>query len=321
MDFRSHCAAGRVIVISLPKNKGVVLVKVINHYPAQIDTQRCVGCGVCVQICPRHVLVREDGQKVPAVRQDRACFNCAQCVAVCPRAAISLPDIRPEDLAPVQPALTVSEAQMTQFFKTRRSCRNYTDTPLRREEIEKLLDIAAYAPTGKNWRLVKWVVVSDPERVHAYAAECARILGRVGPVLFSGGQFVSPTANRMMRYDKQQCADIQQQCCEMAEEVAAGQDTILCGAPVLLFACADTRNLLAHDACITAMSHLELVAHGLGLGACWVGTFAMFAQGMPGFEKRLGLPAHTHIVSAMVVGHPKYHLKKIPKRSSEILWA
>lgn len=295
-------------------------MKVTNQYPAQIDANLCVGCGTCVKICPRHVLVQVDGQKSPAVRQDLACFNCAQCVAVCPKSAISLPDIRPEELETVQPELNISEAQMTQFFKTRRSCRNYTDVPLKKDEIEKLLDIAAYAPTGKNWRLVKWVVVSDPEMVRSFACECAKMLGMVGPVLFSGGQFVNPTASRMMRYNKQQCADIQNQCGEMCREVESGQDTILCGAPAILFACADTRNLLAHDACITAMSHLELASHGMGLGACWVGTFAMFAQSAPGFEKRLGLPKHEHIVSAMIVGHPKYHLKKIPKRSPEVTW-
>ncbi len=295
-------------------------MKVTNRYPAQIDAQLCVGCGTCVKICPRHILVQTEGQKEPAVRQDMACFNCAQCVAVCPRAAISLPDIKPEELEAAKPELKVSEEQITQFFKTRRSCRNYTDVPLTKDKIEKLMDIAAYAPTGKNWRLVKWVVVSDPEQVRTYAEECAKMLGMIGPVLFSGGQFFSPTASRMMRYSKQQCADIQNQCSEMFREVSSGQDTILCGAPALLFACADTRNILAHDACITAMSHLELAAHGLGLGACWVGTFAMFAQSAPCFEKRLGLPKHVHIVSAMIVGHPKYRLKKIPKRSSDITW-
>ncbi len=295
-------------------------MKVVNRYPAQIDAQLCVGCGTCVKICPRHILVQVERQKEPAVRQDLACFNCAQCVAVCPKAAISLPDIRPEELETVQPELRISEAQAAQFFKTRRSCRNYTDTPLEKAEIERLLDIAAYAPTGKNWRLVKWYVVSEPERVRAYASECAKMLGTVGPVLFSGGQFVSPAANRMMRYSRQQCADIQNQCIEMFHEVESGQDTILCGAPALLFACADTRNILAHDACITALSHLELAAHGMGLGACWVGTFAMFAQSAPCFEKRLGLPKHVHIVSAMVVGHPKYRLKKIPPRTADITW-
>lgn len=295
-------------------------MKVINRYPAAIDAELCIGCGTCVQICPRHVLILTEGQRVLTVRQDMACFNCAQCVAVCPKSAISLPEISPGELETVQPENKINEAQVTQFFKTRRSCRNYTDVPLEQGEIEKLLDIAAYAPSGKNWRLVKWYVVSDPEQVKSFAAECGKMLGMVGPVMFSGGQFVSLTANRMMRYSRQQCADIQNQCKEMCQEVASGQDTILCGAPALLFACADTRNLLAHDACITAMSHLELAAHGMGLGACWVGTFAMFAQRAPGFEKRLGLPKHVHIVSAMVVGHPKYRLKKIPKRSSEIHW-
>ncbi len=295
-------------------------MKVINRYPAQINAQLCTGCGTCVKICPRHILIREDVKTVPSVRQDLACFNCAQCVAACPSSAISLPDVHPEELEAVQPELRISEEQAAQFFKTRRSCRNYTDVPLTKDEIDRLLGIAAYAPTGKNWRLVKWFVVSDPEQVRAYASECAKMLGTFGPVLFSAGQFVSPTASRMMRYSRQQCADIQNQCREMFHEVQSGQDTILCGAPALLFACADTRNILAHDACITATSHLELAAHGMGLGACWVGTFAMFAQAAPGFERRMGLPKHVHIVSAMVVGHPKYRLKKIPPRTADVTW-
>jgi nitroreductase len=49
-----------------------------------------------------------------------------------------------------------------EFIKSRRSVRKYTDEPVAAEDIQKLLEAAMAAPSGRNVRPWEFVVVTDP---------------------------------------------------------------------------------------------------------------------------------------------------------------
>jgi electron transfer flavoprotein alpha subunit/NAD-dependent dihydropyrimidine dehydrogenase PreA subunit len=57
-----------------------------------IDPARCVGCGICVDICPFGALVLEEGI---AVVSD-ACTLCGACIDSCPEEALSIPEASSE---------------------------------------------------------------------------------------------------------------------------------------------------------------------------------------------------------------------------------
>ena len=81
---------------------------------------------------------------------------------------------------------------------------------------------------------------------------------------------------------------------EFAGHVAAGKerrDTIFFNAPHLVIAYADTRNMVAHDACITALTHLELVAHSYGIGTCWSGVLGVYSNLISSFSPSISLAA------------------------------
>ena len=51
-----------------------------------LQTDDCVGCGICVDACPQEVLGIEDG--VVAVENEESCIACGECVEECPMGVI-----------------------------------------------------------------------------------------------------------------------------------------------------------------------------------------------------------------------------------------
>lgn len=53
-----------------------------------LDVDRCVGCGLCLMVCPQAVLAMVDGKAAIADRD--ACMECGACANNCPTSAISV---------------------------------------------------------------------------------------------------------------------------------------------------------------------------------------------------------------------------------------
>ena len=53
-----------------------------------LDEDKCVGCGVCTQVCPHAVLAVNNG-KVQILNRDM-CMECGACALNCPTHALSV---------------------------------------------------------------------------------------------------------------------------------------------------------------------------------------------------------------------------------------
>ena len=70
---------------------------------AHVDTSRCIGCGLCQTICPKHIIsmVPQETEAVVACSNEdkgadarkvckNACIACRKCEKACPQGAISI---------------------------------------------------------------------------------------------------------------------------------------------------------------------------------------------------------------------------------------
>lgn len=54
----------------------------------ELDVEKCIGCGLCAEVCPHGVLVVEE--KKAQIADLDACIECGGCVGNCPVEALNV---------------------------------------------------------------------------------------------------------------------------------------------------------------------------------------------------------------------------------------
>ena len=54
----------------------------------KLDEDKCTGCGLCLEVCPQAVFVRQNGKALIKTRD--ACMECGACARNCPSVAIAV---------------------------------------------------------------------------------------------------------------------------------------------------------------------------------------------------------------------------------------
>jgi len=269
-----------------------------------IGEDKCNFCGACVDECSPRIIAK-DGQKSPpymVANGEEDCLRCGHCVAVCPYGAVRIDIMAPEQCEPLKRVRLPNAGQVELLLKSRRSIRSYRDEPVPRDKLEKLIDIARYAPSGHNSQPVQWLVVENAQetrRMGGLVVEWMRAIVESKPEMAAG-----------MRFDR------------IVEQCDAGYDYILRGAPHVIVAHADKANaVMAPTASVIALTYLELAAYAMGLGACWAGYFHFACGSYKPLQEALSLPEGHQVHGAMMLGYPRHRFSRIPMRNApSIAW-
>ena len=257
-----------------------------------VNQATCIKCGKCVTECPARIISMVNGE-IPAISQENEanCYQCQHCLSICPAASISILGRDPKDSLPLTGKLP-DATQMELLIKGRRAVRQYKPENLEPEILQQLLDVACYAPTGRNTRQVRFTVVNDRQKLLEIRNEIMEKLVKIanGEGFPAGMEFFSTYVRQW-------------------EE--NGTDFIFRGAPHFIVASTPKEIPTPVEDCLIALATFELYAQTLGVGTVWDGLAKYVINDLlPEFKIRLGIPDGHVFGYAMAFGKPAVHYSR-----------
>ena len=259
----------------------------------EVNKETCTKCGICAAACPTGIIYFRDNsypRLLPGT--DEICLRCGHCVAVCPSGSVIHNEIPLEQCPQIKKYPAVSFDQCAQLIKSRRSVREFQDKAVPGGEIERIIEVARYAPTGHNMQEVQWLIINDREKVRRLAA--------------IGADWIRWTAKNVPGMAAMLEGSLKQ--------LDAGYDVFLRDAPALVVAFAEKNNPIAATDGAIALGYFDLAACSAGLGCCWAGFFKFAAASFPAMVEAIALPAGFAPYGALMVGYPRYKYQRIPSR-------
>lgn len=242
-----------------------------------IEREKCIGCGACVRDClTGHIELIE----AKATLNEGRCIQCGHCYAVCPTEAISLVGYDCESCRGYLNPAELDADKLLLAMKSRRSIRRFTNEPVSREDVEKIIEAGRYCPTAKNMQNVHFIILdSVKEQAEAMAIEA------------------------LMHMDFFQALG------------EVNENYLFKGAPLVILA-ADSRT----DNAALAASYMELIANALGLGVLYSGYFKGAVNNYPPLRELVGIPEGMKLVCCLVIGHPDVkYLRSVPRREANVI--
>jgi nitroreductase/NAD-dependent dihydropyrimidine dehydrogenase PreA subunit len=259
----------------------------------EVNKQTCTQCGICADVCVRKIIYWQENS-YPRLMPEVSCLKCGHCVAACPSSSLIHNEMPLEQSPQIDRSLDITFEQCRQLIKARRSVRAFKDKKVSASEIERIIDVARYGPTGHNAQEVQWLVISDSAKLKelsAIATEFYRRSIKKNPASAS-----APILKRTLKRQE------------------SGEDVFLHGAPAVVVAFAEKNSPLAAVDCSIALAYFDLAAISAGLGCCWGGLFMFGAGAFPPMLAALALPDGYTPYGNLMVGYPKYQFLRIPVR-------
>jgi nitroreductase/NAD-dependent dihydropyrimidine dehydrogenase PreA subunit len=279
-----------------------------NSVTTSIDQDLCIGCGLCVEVCPAKTISMQDGK---AAVTGSYSMVCGHCEAVCPVDAIRVEGLEhPFALSSIEvddrwlPHGEYDTGQLVRLMRSRRSCRNYKEKEVDRELLEHLIKIGTTAPSGTNAQLWTFTILDNRKEVIALGEQIALFFEKLNklavqplPRLFSKvfgddalGKYYSrhfKTVSEGLRHWKKQ-----------------GMDTLFHGAHAAILVGSKGSASSPMEDALLASQNIMLAAHSLGLGSCMIGFAVEAIRRDKNIQKQLGIPGDESIYAVIALGYP-----------------
>jgi len=295
-----------------------------NRKTVVIDQVRCIGCGLCIKVCPFQTLEIVKGK---AEVTGESCISCGHCAAACPCGLIEVPLIEKD---PMQfktflmdefwlPHGEYDTAGLVRLMASRRSCRNFKAGDVDRAVLEDLVRIGTTAPSGTNSQFWTFTVLPARKAVMKFAEQIADFFGRLNALsekfllrktlkLFGKGELDSYYENYYPIVKK-----------TLEEWKESGKDRLFHGATAVIVVAAKPGASCPAEDALLATQNILLAAHSMGLGTCLIG-FAVAAMSQNNsIQRSIGLTSREKVYAVIALGHPDETYNTVAGRKKAVI--
>lgn len=256
----------------------------------KIDNNTCIRCGRCVAVCPVSILTQEEKKGEIGIVNLQRCIDCGQCVAICPTQSVDHSSYPAQKVHPVRKELLPSPEALLEIMRRRRSNRTFSGKEVPMDYLDKILEAADLAPTAKNYRPLRFTLVTRPDVLKAVHKACIEVCDQLADRLLAAED---KEAKKRGLYFK-----------ALSTKYKGGYEIILRYAKALIIIHADEESA-APDANL-AYQNASLMAEALDVAHFYTGYVRILCmldvEGI--IKKTMGIEGK--VLAGMALGMPKY---------------
>jgi len=285
----------------------------------KIDPDLCVGCGLCVQVCPVKTLSMVNGKA--EVTGDLS-LNCGHCQAICPEGAVTVGaiDETMSEFVTFQGDsnwLAYGEfntGQLVRLMASRRSCRSFLSRPVDRSVLEDLVKIGCTAPSGTNCQLWTFTIIPTREALMAFGEQIRSFYMKLNIMANNGllRKFLKFIGKpELDTYYREYYQTVKE---GLEEFDRSGVDRLFHGAPAAIVVGCKANATLPREDALLASQNILLAAHSMGLGSCLIGMAVEPMKRDIRIQNAIGIPHDEKVYAVVALGHTAEEYRRIAGR-------
>ncbi len=270
-------------------NNKTSIMSVFSYNP-----QKCTSCGTCSFVCPLRLIKMIDNHPVMPEDNSPKCISCGQCTAFCPYDACQISISAGETLAHTLPYSPANIPIVDGILESRRSYRTFAQRPVARSMIEEILKVAHMAPTAKNTRNIRWVVLDSPKRTKAFIDMAVT--------------WLQGSAKNNENFCKRYNPDL------VLGAIQKGGDPILKKAPCTVFTVAPKTSRWGEADCAIACTYFNIAAEARNIGCTFAGIAVNMVIESVELQDFLGIKPDEKAFLGLFLGYKTIQAHRIPGR-------
>ncbi|MHB8085619.1 MAG: nitroreductase family protein [Dehalococcoidia bacterium] len=284
-----------------------------------VKADLCSKCAMCVQECPGKLYIQESRDSFPEARDLEFCNSCGHCVAICPKDAIVHSGFPQGFIQPVNQKILPSQETVLELLRTRRSARAFQDKIVEKQQIERIIDAARFAPTAHNTQTTGYIVVQDKKILEEMVRVTTNLIS--DSITKARNPLMKPLVSMALGKHSDAFLKSIPQLKRLVALVKGGTDRILRNAPALIIFHADERSAMADINAQLAIQNAALMAYSLGLGSFYTGYVLAACQRDKSMRRLINLPQNHKVYGGLAIGYPKHEFKQwIERKHPEVSW-